>query len=148
LSCQITTYYVFNGVFSKLPTYTLAGFDLTTHSSNLLVGRHRRCHYICRPCRQGNFLTVFHVIRPIAQKFIFISLSLSFSPTHTSTPPPPRSTSASASLSSVSCLCQDWARRSHLFEKNVPVSNARLTERCARQARAALSLPWKAVAGL
>jgi hypothetical protein len=33
--------------FKKLPPYTLAGFDLTTHSSNLLDGRQR-------PHRQGN----------------------------------------------------------------------------------------------
>jgi hypothetical protein len=32
--------------FSKLPPYTLAGFDLRTHSSNLLHGRRRPYHYL------------------------------------------------------------------------------------------------------
>jgi hypothetical protein len=31
--------------FKKATTYTLAGFDLTTHISNLLNGRQRRYHY-------------------------------------------------------------------------------------------------------
>jgi hypothetical protein len=30
--------------FLDLPPYTLAGFDLTTHSSSLLGGRRRRYH--------------------------------------------------------------------------------------------------------
>jgi hypothetical protein len=29
----------------KLPPYTLAGFELTTHSSSLLSGRRRRYHW-------------------------------------------------------------------------------------------------------
>jgi hypothetical protein len=31
-------------LFFKLPLYTLAGFDLTTHSSSFLGGRRRRYH--------------------------------------------------------------------------------------------------------
>jgi hypothetical protein len=30
--------------FKKIPSYTLAGFDLTTHSSSLLRGRRRPRH--------------------------------------------------------------------------------------------------------
>jgi hypothetical protein len=33
-----------NFFIKMLPPYTLSGFDLTTHSSSLLGGRHRRYH--------------------------------------------------------------------------------------------------------
>jgi hypothetical protein len=38
-------------VFLKQPPYTLAGFDLTTHSSSLLDGRRRRTHYVDHAAR-------------------------------------------------------------------------------------------------
>jgi hypothetical protein len=48
---QVTTAFLFNYlliifIFKKLPPYTLAGFDLTTHSSSLLGIRRRRYHYV------------------------------------------------------------------------------------------------------
>jgi hypothetical protein len=52
-----------NVFFQKLPPYTLAGFDLTTHSSSLLGGRRWRYHYVCRPRRQGVILSVNGVAR-------------------------------------------------------------------------------------
>jgi hypothetical protein len=45
---QVTTAFLFIYFFisKKLPPYTLAGFDLTTHSSSLLGGRRRLYHYV------------------------------------------------------------------------------------------------------
>jgi hypothetical protein len=37
--------------FQKLPPCTLAGFDLTTHSSRLLGGRRRQNHYVDHAAR-------------------------------------------------------------------------------------------------
>jgi hypothetical protein len=42
--------------FLKLPPYTPAGFDLTTHSSNLLGGRRRQYHKTTPPGRKNEFL--------------------------------------------------------------------------------------------
>jgi hypothetical protein len=42
---------------SYRPTYTLAGFDLTTHSSNLLGGRRRRYHKTTPPGLMYGFLS-------------------------------------------------------------------------------------------
>jgi hypothetical protein len=41
-------------LFGKLPPNTLAGFDLTTHSSNLLGVSRRRYHSTTRPGRIWN----------------------------------------------------------------------------------------------
>jgi hypothetical protein len=41
---------------TKLPPYTLAGFDLTTHSYNVLGGKRRRYHFIHHAARAYNFL--------------------------------------------------------------------------------------------
>jgi hypothetical protein len=43
----------------KLPPYSLAGFDLTTHSSSLLGGRRRRYHYVGHAARASIYVGMY-----------------------------------------------------------------------------------------
>jgi hypothetical protein len=54
---NVLRFFVLHGtIFYYRPTYNLAGFDLTTHSSNLLAGGGNDT---ARPSRQGPFHFVF-----------------------------------------------------------------------------------------
>jgi hypothetical protein len=56
----------------KLPPYTLAGFDLTTHSASLLGGRQRRYHYVDK----ANFKLLSTEQMPVAD--VYVDQNLSF----------------------------------------------------------------------